>query len=184
MADRRFDEVVEALRESYPDSCVLWVDEVVSPDLRAAYEARVAAMRPAGGVEAAAPVVHRKRLFHGTRRSCVDPIVRGGFDSSANVRSAYGRGTYLACAARTSMAYAPPDDDEVSFMFVCEAAVRPGACVLGRAGAAIDQLQHDAAVDSLERPSIYVLPRNDAVLPLFVVAFHSEDNSRRTRKSR
>jgi hypothetical protein len=168
MSDARFDDVALAVMESYPNACVLWVDAIDADALRSRYDARLA--RALSDEATPGRETQRLRLFHGTGKDNVGDIARHGFSSAANVRAAYGRGTYLATTARMSQAYSPPDGDGVSYMFVCRAIV--GVSALGRGKPAVDA-GFDSAVDDLASPSLYVVPFDDAILPEFVVAFHA-----------
>jgi flavin-dependent thymidylate synthase len=33
MSDKRYDKIEEGIRKSYPNSCILWIEEIINPEL-------------------------------------------------------------------------------------------------------------------------------------------------------
>lgn len=154
LSDPIFDEISSMVRQSYPNSCILWIDRVENTELRTQFDARkdVIAAKVGGAPEVI-------KGFHGTKPENIDAICRYGFDPKLNVRSAYGRGVYFAKFAKYSSNYAPAGHDEISFMFLADVLV-------GEKGS-------DVYVNNTQNPTIYVTPYADGAFPSYVIAFHS-----------
>jgi hypothetical protein len=152
------------IKESYPNSCILWLDEVKNPELENRYQNYVACLQAQGDP------VKESLLFHGTKEHIISHIVNVGFESSRNVTSAYGKGTYFAKNANYSKNYSTTSNDDISFMIISKVALCKGC--QGKANQNIDQARFDHAFDSQQNPSIYVIPNDSAALPVYVVAFH------------
>lgn len=165
MSDKRYDQIEEGIRKSYPNSCILWIEEVINPSLEELYqnqkkEIEIKRKKPCDELE----------LYHGTREEFINAICQNGFDPSTNLRSAYGKGTYFAKNASYSRDYAPPASDQVSFMLISSVLI--GNIAFYGNGNQIDTLKHDNSVDNLKSPSIYVTPYTYGAIPRFIVAFH------------
>lgn len=165
MSDKRYDKIEAGIRASYPNSCLLWVEEIIHPSLEECFQVQKAEIEAKRGKPCSV-----LQLYHGTREECANSIIRGGFDPDVNKVSAYGRGTYFAVAAAYSRDYAPPASDDVSFMLICDVLVGEAA-VYGNSQP-IDTNKHDNSVNSLKQPSIYVTPYAAGAIPRFIVAFH------------
>ncbi len=165
MSDKRYDRIEAGIRASYPNSCLLWVEEIIHPDLEARFQAQRLEIEAKRGKPCSV-----LELYHGTREEFANSIIRDGFNPTANKVSAYGRGTYFAKAAAYSRNYAPPASDDVSFMLICDVLV--GEMALYSANKEIDTKKHDNSVDNLATPSIYVTPYAAGAIPRFIVAFH------------
>lgn len=105
MADKRYDEICARIRKSYPNACVLFIDEIINPFLEDEQEKLMS--------------TKKKQLFHGTPEKNIESIVRSGFKCELNVRSAYGKGTYFSENASCSINYATSPNDIV-YMFLCD----------------------------------------------------------------
>ncbi len=81
MSDPRYSQIESRVLESYPNSCLLYIDEVINPFL---YEKFLNLKEQLGATEV--------QMFHGTRETNIDPIIRNGFDPSLNVRKVFGPG--------------------------------------------------------------------------------------------
>jgi Poly(ADP-ribose) polymerase catalytic domain len=161
-----FEEVEDAVRASYPKSCILWVNKVENDRLRNAYEQQKTEIANKRGF------VKEMRLFHGTSEEALNAIVHYGFDPDRNMTSAFGRGTYFAVSASYSKDYAKPKKNQISFMLLCDVLV--GICCQGMSNQVIDITKYDNAVNHIEKPSIYVTPYKYAAYPSYVIAFHRE----------
>ena len=164
LCDPEFDRLSAQVCESYPTACVLWIERVTNDALEEAFQSCRKMLVEKRGVD----IVRTVRLFHGTSQNNMHAILEGGFDPSKNVRSAFGHGTYFATAAGYSKDYAQPDTDGVNYMLACDVLV--GAVGNGCSQTAV----HDAWVDQVSRPSVYVIPYAEAAIPRFVVAFHRD----------
>jgi hypothetical protein len=165
MSDKRYDRIEAGIRESYPNSCILFIEEIIHPELEMRWSALRDKISQTRGRECQV-----LELYHGTREEFANAIIRDGFNPDANKVSAYGRGTYFAKHAVYSRDFAPPAPDEVSFMLVCDVLV--GECGTYGNGAVIDCAKHDNSVNSLKNPTIYVSPYADGAIPRFLVGFH------------
>jgi hypothetical protein len=165
MSDKRYDRIEAGIRESYPNSCILFIEEIIHAELEARWSALRDKISQTRGRECQV-----LELYHGTREEFANSIIKNGFEPAANKVSAYGRGTYFAKAAAYSKDYAPPAADEVSFMLVCDVLV--GECGLYGANKVIDTAVHDNSVNNLNAPTIYVSPYAAGAIPRFLVAFH------------
>jgi hypothetical protein len=162
-----FDEVEAAIKQTYPNACILWVDEVINPELRKAYEDQRESLRNQRGSAA----IKELGLYHGTSEEAVYSIANAGFDPSKNITSAFGKGTYFAVAAAYSKNYAKPKrHDEVSFMMMCDVLV--GKCCKGSSNSHIKTALYDNSVDNATTPSIYVTPYKYGAYPKYIIAFH------------
>jgi hypothetical protein len=146
------------IRISYPNSCVLWIDEVNNQILKSRFN------------NYASTKTNIQRLFHGTNEQSMRSIVENGFCSKYNKTSAYGMGTYFAKNAIYSKNYAPSRKDEISFMLVCDVVI--GKSCNGSFQKKLDILEYDSMVDNLNEPKIFVVPNDDAAYPAYVIAFH------------
>jgi hypothetical protein len=156
-----YDKLVMEVRSSYVSACVLYIDRVDTPKLHARYADYVFAMVAAGHKPTEA------HGWHGSTEACIYNIANEGFDPDQNVRSAYGKGTYIARDAVYSKEFAiKSQQDDLSFMLYCKFAYKslaPG-------------LAHRSTEPwvALTNPvnTIFVVPDKDAVVPLYIVAFH------------
>ena len=164
MYSKAFNEVSALVTKTYPNACILYVDQVSNTILEEQYYFKKIEMERQRGA------VKEEMLFHGTSGKNVDSIANNGFDPSRNTRSAFGKGTYLSTNCGYSKNYTDLDKEEVSYFFICKALV--GRCVQGTPNMKIDTNQFDNAVDNVFNPSIYVVPYEEAVLPVYLVAFH------------
>lgn len=166
LSNKVYDEITECIRQSYPNSCVLYIDEVVNDELYSRYMARKVDLETKRG----AGKVKELRLFHGTKSNVINNIAENGFMTSYNKTSAYGIGTYFSTSAKYSKDYTNKDKDDVSYMFVCDVLIGECGRVSGYTRINTDHL--DNSVNNLEDPSIYVTPYDDGAYPRYMVAFH------------
>jgi poly [ADP-ribose] polymerase 7/11/12/13 len=164
LSDKRYDEVVAMIRRSYPNACVLWLDQVENTCLEERYESFKIVLQEQYNT------VEEKLLFHGTKEYNIKSIADSGFDHTKNVTSAYGKGTYFAKEANYSKNYSTVSYDDVSFMFVCRVAL--SVPCQGKGYTDIDKTKYSYAVDNMMNPSIFVVPDDEAALPLYIVAFY------------
>lgn len=166
MSDKRYDQISAQVRQSYPNSCILWVDIIDNPTLEKLYQQRLDSLKTKRG----ANIVTEAELFHGTSEECAELIARNGYDVSCNRVAAYGLGTYFGASARTSMMYMKDNKEKVSFMLLNK--VIMGSKFRYGNHQAINTDVHDNSVDNLGRPEIVVSPYNDGARPLYIIAFY------------
>jgi hypothetical protein len=153
-----YERISALVRETYPRSCICWIERVHNPDLYTAYLARQAA------------VGEEHLLFHGTCESSARAIARHGFDPAKNKTSAFGLGSYFAKAASYSFSYMKDDSKGIGFMLLCR--VASAKRCLGARGMPIDTTLYDSACNALHAPTIFVTPFPDGAYPEFIICFH------------
>lgn len=157
MSDKRFDEISGLVRKSYKNSCILFMDEIVNPDLYSSYEDYKLCL---------GEVTEEKLLFHGTHARLINTIASEGFDPVKNVTSAYGKGSYFALDASYSQSYMKSTDrEDISYMFLVQMAI-------GKTGINTNNDDCDTFVDKLENPKIFVARNRFAAYPKYVIAFY------------
>ena len=148
-SDSTFDTIAKRVQESFPKSCICWIEEVKNEALQSAFN----------GYKEELGAFEEKQLFHGTRETIVNVIAKNGFDPEKNVRSAYGKGVYFAQNAQYSWSYSLPASGKViSYMFLCNV-------LLGQRGV-------DYGTDKKVPPSIFVTKRRESAFPRYIIAFH------------
>ncbi len=163
MSDKIYDTLVESIRKTYPNSCVLWIDKIENPMLEDNFLRRYQEVINSRGD------AKIRQLYHGTSEECVKKIIVNGFQSSFNRVGAYGKGTYFTPLATMSAQYAKPKSDEISYMMVCDVVI--GVCKIGSVmKAKTDDV--DNFVNMLTNPSIICCPLDDMAVPRYVIAFH------------
>lgn len=161
-----YDKITELIRVSYPNSCVLYIDEIINERLYTRFEHRKQEIEKLRGKEN----VHVIQLFHGTKYDCINGIALNGFMTAYNTTSAYGKGTYFSKEASYSRHYTDRDDGDISYMFVCDVIVGRITTVNGSKN--INTLLYDNSVNNTDKPTIYVTPYDDGAYPRYLVAFH------------
>jgi Poly(ADP-ribose) polymerase catalytic domain len=160
MDDKAYQTISDRVRESYPNSCILFIDKVENPNLQIAYENRKRLIELERGK------VEEMQLFHGTHANLIDKIAYEGFDPEKSVVAAYGPGTYFATNAGYSFSYMKSmDKSGISYMFYADV-------LIGKKGFKSDTTRCDNYVDSLKTPTIIVSPYGDGAFPRYVIAFH------------
>lgn len=164
MSDPRFDEIDGRVRKSYPNACILYIDEVRNADLLEKYQERKSSIEKTRGS------VKEDQLFHGTSVDAIHAIVEEGFKTACNKVSAFGKGTYFARNANYSYAYMKESGNGITYMFLSDVLI--GACGRYGSGQTIITKTHDNSVDHDDNPSIVVTPYDDGAYPRFLIAFH------------
>ena len=158
LSSKIYDDILLKLRESYPNVCVLYIEEINNDNLLRKFNQFTTNN---DATEAFG--------WHGTSYENALLIAEKGFNPALNMRSAYGKGTYIAKHAHYSKSYAPPTNHgDISSMLYCKFAYKK----LTR-GSNIDPV--NAGCDNVSTPSIFVVPNADAVLPLYLVAFYKNE---------
>lgn len=155
-----FDKICNHIANSYPNSCVLWIDKIVNDTLLARYNSKKEMMQ-----EKYPDEFQELELFHGTNEHAIASIVNDGFKSDLNVRSVYGKGNYFAKFASYSKLFMI-SNREITFMFLCDVLVgkkKLSSQILGAC---------ECYVNNLENPDIFAIPEDDAIYPRYVIAFH------------
>lgn len=163
MSEPQYEYISKRVRESFPESCICWIEENLNTKLLTAFENRKSEIAKRGAI-------NEVKFFHGTSENVVTSIAAGGFDPTYNKASAYGKGTYFAKNASYSFSYMKPNAVGISFMFLCDVII--GTPCLGSGNLIIDTMKFDSAVDVIKDPSIVVTPYADAAYPRYIIAFH------------
>jgi hypothetical protein len=157
MSDKRFDEISNRVLKSYPNACILYIDEVINPELEARFLSRMS--KKDYKIES---------MFHGTRECNIDSIVKNGFDPTMNSRAAYGYGVYFARDARYSSDYMTAQvPGNHTFMFLCDVLV--GTLGMGHKKDA-PGIDNNCNNDKSIITTVY----DDGAFPRFIIAFHKE----------
>jgi hypothetical protein len=144
MSDKRYSEIEQKILDSYPNACILYIDEVHNPEL---YEKFLNRKKRIHATEV--------QMFHGTHENTIPLIIKNGFDPQFNVRKVFGPGVYFAEKAGYSSAYmTSKKPNEPTFMFLA------------------DVLKGVTGVDNHVGPGILTTTHADGSFPRYVIAFH------------
>lgn len=168
---KAYDEITELVRKTTHKSkgsewCIVSIDKVKNPYLEEQFAATKRVIQETRGK------VEEVRAFHGTTEAGMGSILSQGFDPAHNVRSAYGKGTYVARSAEIARLYAQENHMGDNVMILCRVAL--GVGTQGISGQKIDTRHFDYGVDSLQMPNVYVIPHRYAVIPEYVVQFYGK----------
>lgn len=166
MSDARYDVISNRIYESFPNACILYIDEVHNEALKREYEARRDLVRLYGPMK-------ELQLFHGTHNETIPLIVSNGFDPTKNRVGVYGYGTYFATKASYSVNYMKSRAD-VTYMFLADVIVGR-MTYLGKklpSGTPLEHYTWDNSVDRIVEPTMYTSPYPDGAYPRYVIAFH------------
>jgi hypothetical protein len=161
LREKEYEEVEAYVYASFPEACIVSIDRVENPSLQERFDALKAHIETKRGF------CHVKRMYHGTRASAVGSIISGGFKTSYNKASAFGRGTYFATAASYSKHYTRPNHDDESFLLLCD--VLEGVTIQYGCNEPIDTEKHDNS----SAPGILVTPYDSGAIPRYLVRFHA-----------
>lgn len=159
MSEKAYDEIVVAVRATYKDACILYIDRVENATLTERYKGYCDKLK-AAGID-----VNEQRLFHGTRANVIESIAEKGYMASKNHRAAYGPGTYFSPQGAMSMGYTDANSSEESYMFVNRVAL--GRNVITSGGGPMGKAESGG-----DGKSIFVVKEDAAALPEYVVCFH------------
>lgn len=167
LSDPMYDKLVNNIRKTYPNSCILWIDKITNQELDERFQ--ICYLNILENRMKTNDTVEILELYHGTSEEAIHSIIKNGFDSGYNRVSAYGKGTYFSPRATMSATYSKPKKDEISYMFMCD--VICGKYKLGSPNI-LKTDDVDNYVNSLTDPSIICCPLDDMAIPRYVIAFH------------
>lgn len=145
-SDKEYSKIESRIQESYPNACILYIDQVFNDSLYQRYLTRKDII---GATEV--------QMFHGTNEKNIQPIITNGFDPKLNVRAVYGPGVYFAKNARYSREYMfSSKPGQPTYMFLADVLV-------GKEG-----------VDNHRGPDILTTVHADGSFPRYIIAFHKE----------
>ena len=166
LSSRLYDDIAIKIRNSYPNACILYIYEIINPDLDSNYTNKKQEL-----IELRGEInITEKLLFHGTSHKNINSIATNGFLTNKNKVSAFGRGSYFSTMASYSKNYSVSYTDDISYMFLCDVIV--GKCGIYRNHAIINTEIHDNSVDSAHNPTIYVTPYDAGAYPRYLIAYH------------
>ena len=157
-----FDEIYNKIAQHYPNSCIIWIDQVINHTIEGRYNTLKDELNDSTELQ----------LFHGTSRQGVQNIIFSGFDVSFNKVSAYGKGTYFAVDPKLSLLYAPitKQNHDAQFVILCDVLI--GKTELGSS----NRIPTPDVINFVNRkqdPTIYVACKNDGAIPRYVISFYT-----------
>eukprot|EP00486_Rosalina_sp_Unknown_P002671 CAMPEP_0201574532 /NCGR_PEP_ID=MMETSP0190_2-20130828/19078_1 /ASSEMBLY_ACC=CAM_ASM_000263 /TAXON_ID=37353 /ORGANISM="Rosalina sp." /LENGTH=827 /DNA_ID=CAMNT_0048002891 /DNA_START=385 /DNA_END=2868 /DNA_ORIENTATION=- len=122
--------------------------------------------------------LNEKYLFHGTDYDAAQNITVQGFLRDHGRVMAFGRGTYFAASASTSIGYSPQDTNGYQWMFLC-AVILGESCSGSRAYQVPptkpnSSVHYESMVDSTTHPQIFVISKDYQAYPLFLIKFTTD----------
>lgn len=164
LSSKEYDRISDIVKKSYPQSCILWIDENKNEILLKEYDkAKEATLAKYGKV-------NEIECFHGSSYSNIYKIIEDGFNSTYNVRSAYGKGNYFAKHGSYSKDYSVATENDISYMLICN--ICYGSPCVAISTTKIDTSIYDCYINTLNNPSIYVIPNDSSAYPKYLIAFH------------
>ncbi len=161
MSDKMFDVIADKIAESYPNACILWIDQVKNETLSKRFDETSIQLH----ADSSVVNVEEKQLFHGTCFESISSICEEGFKKDMNTVSAYGKGTYFSCQASFSWSYMKTaqkvGDAQISYMFFADILVPTYK----------DKLKK-TSVTSVNNDQIVVVSDDNFIYPQYVIAFH------------
>jgi hypothetical protein len=172
LGERIFDEIDEKIRKSYPESCILYIDEITNPILLERFETR-------RGIMISHSIdVKEIEMFHGTKTKSIQPIMEDGYKASYSTVCAYGKGTYFSPLAQLALKYTTKEKEDPTFLMGCEVSylflnkILVGRIKIGKNGEIIDPEKYDASCNSLKNTTIYSIQNDHAILPTYLIGFY------------
>ena len=185
LSNPMYDFITSEIVKTYKEACVCWIEVVENKMLTERYDKYKNSLREP----------NEKLLYHGTSKEIAYKIAQEGFRSEFNKVSACGLGTYFSTRAEYSKDYSimksntllytygkgrktrsyqapvvlPDQDQEIAFMLVSDVAV--GVSTQGSNGKKLPK-EFDSFTDNPKQPDMYIVERNDACNPRYIVAFY------------
>lgn len=159
-----YTKIESAIQQSYPNSCILYIDELQNQPLKEKYDKKKLELESKRGAENISELL----LFHGTKAENINSIAENGFLTRLNQRAAFGNGIYFSTLANYSKDYTDSDTDEISYMFMCNVLIGKCHTCHGQ----IDTNLYDNSVNTIKNPTIYVSPYDDGCFPRYLIAFY------------
>ena len=180
VSDPKFDELDKAIRESYPNCCIVQIQKVtmdknIEENFLRHYERFTK-------INDKTKIV---QLYHGCSVESVNKIIHNGFLISENVNGAFGIGTYFSNSSFMSQSYAYQkliDQGTISYIIVADVVISD--VVLGSAGINSgnkEMLEKDrnwpsCYVNRKQKTSIFCIPYDSGAIPRYIISFHKETN--------
>ncbi len=173
LSDKRYDVILNSIRATYPNSCIIEIKEVINDEDRVQdflknYEKELNLKESTKIIE----------LFHGTDEKSSYDIIHEGFLVSRSKISAYGKGTYFSNSAEIAKSYALSrgnKKNQYNLLYVIIADVIVSDMKLGR-GISLSQYPQSVScyVNNTENPTYFCIPHNGRALPKYIVSFYEQ----------
>ena len=176
ICSKEADYVMELIKKSFPNECVIMIEKINNPILKERYENCVKELKMLRGENK----VKEVQLFHGTDRKSVENIAQNGFMCKYSKVNAYGKGTYFAKNYSYSRNYSIQKstsskiklfDNYDTFII---AKVILGVPTITAGGQVTNTEQFDYSCDNIKNPTIFSIPYDDAAYPEYAVVFYSQ----------
>lgn len=168
LGSKEFEDIAKHITNSWPKACIMFIQKILHPPMKEGYDALKEKMI-AKGIEP-----NETTLLHGTNEISAYTIAMEGYNPRMNKVSAFGLGTYFSPLASVSWSYMPvakhTNGFELSYMLVNKVLV--GRKVLGASSKPIDYAKGDTQVNSLDKTTIYSVPRAEQSIPIYIIGFH------------
>jgi hypothetical protein len=176
ICSKEADHVMELIKKSFPNECVILIEKINNPILKERYEHCLKELKLLRGENN----VKEMELFHGTDRKSVENIAQKGFMTKYSKVSAYGKGTYFAKDYSYSRNYSINKSLSSGLKLFNNydtfiiAKVILGVPTITAAGQLTDTLLYDYSCDKLKNPTIFSIPYDEAAYPEYAVLFYSK----------
>lgn len=178
ICSKEADKVIDIIKKSFPEECVISIEKINNPVLETNYKNRLQILQTKRGENK----VKEAQLFHGTDSKSVENIARNGFLTQYSKVNAYGIGTYFAKDYSYSRTYSINKSmrtnvklfDNYDNMILSKVILGVPTVTLG--GKNTDTELYDYSCNSLQNPSIFSIPYDDAACPEYVITFYNEKN--------
>lgn len=160
-----FDMISCLVRETFPQSCIVWIEKNHNLWLKQLYDDYRQKLSP----------TNERMLFHGTSEPIARSIMKEGFDPTKCVSACNGVGIYFSPAAQVSASYSRGKQDQnsnidLAFMLCCDVALGT-SCRLGW-NQKIPQGFNSG--ESYQTPPEYVIDKREAAYPKYLIAFYPD----------
>ena len=119
--------------------------------------------------------MEEKQLFHGTKTTCINNIIKEGFDPRFNTRHVFGRGNYFASSPKLAHSYATPDSENVHKIVLATVLVGDSIKFPGGDGYSPppknDGTLYDSFVDREDFPTLYVTFERPQSYPCYIITY-------------
>ena len=180
ICSKEADEVINIIKKSFPDECVISIDKITNLELEKKYNNRLQMLKSKRGEDK----VKEVKLFHGTDFKSVENIAHHGFLSQYSRVNAFGIGTYFAKDYSYSRNYSINKSrssnvklfDNYDNMILSKVIL--GVPTRTESGKYTDTNLYDYSCDDVKNPSIFSIPYDDAAYPEYVISFYNEKKNR------
>jgi hypothetical protein len=178
--DKRYDSILNSIRATYPNSCIIEIKEVINDDDRVQvflknYEKELNLKESTKLIE----------LFHGTDENSSYNIIDEGFLISRNKISAYGKGTYFSNSADIAKSYAlsrgnKKSQNNLLYVIIADVIVSdmqlgsPPSLVSSASSASSVSPSVSCYVNNVDHPSYFCIPHDNRALPKYIVSFYEQ----------